>query len=40
MAGSYTLGIVKPDAVQNGRMGLILAHLEQRYALLPVTAAG
>ncbi|MEK6597335.1 MAG: nucleoside-diphosphate kinase [Gemmatimonadota bacterium] len=29
MAGSYTLGIVKPDAVQNGRMGLILAHLEQ-----------
>lgn len=29
MAGSFTLGIVKPDAVQNGRMGQILAHVEK-----------
>ena len=28
MAGNYTLGIVKPDAVQNGKLGAILAHLE------------
>ena len=28
MAGSYTLGIVKPDAVAGGKLGLILAHLE------------
>lgn len=29
MAGQYTLGIVKPDAVQNGRIGAIMAHIEQ-----------
>lgn len=29
MAGHYTLGIVKPDGVASGRMGLILAHIER-----------
>lgn len=29
MAGNVTLGIVKPDAIQNGRLGAILAHIEQ-----------
>jgi len=29
MAGKYTLGIVKPDAVANGTMGAILAHIEK-----------
>ena len=29
MAGHYTLGIVKPDAVENGRIGAIMAHIEQ-----------
>lgn len=29
MAGNYTLGIVKPDGVASGRMGLIIAHLER-----------
>lgn len=29
MAGRLTLGIVKPDAVQNNKTGAILAHLEQ-----------
>lgn len=28
MAGKFTLGIVKPDAVGNGTMGAILAHIE------------
>ena len=28
MAGNYTLGIVKPDGVASGRMGLIIAHIE------------
>jgi nucleoside-diphosphate kinase len=27
--GTITLGIVKPDAVQGGKMGAILAHIEQ-----------
>ncbi len=29
MAGRYTLGIVKPDAVAKGNTGNIIAHLEQ-----------
>ena len=29
MAGSQTLGIVKPDAVAGGKLGAILAHLER-----------
>jgi len=29
MAGSVTLGIVKPDAVSNGTMGAIVAHIEK-----------
>jgi nucleoside-diphosphate kinase len=29
MAGSITLGIVKPDAVANGHLGAILAQLER-----------
>lgn len=29
MTGRITLGIVKPDAVANGRLGAILAHLER-----------
>jgi nucleoside-diphosphate kinase len=29
MAGRMTLGIVKPDAVASGKMGLILAHLQK-----------
>lgn len=29
MAGRQTLGIVKPDAVANGHLGSILAHLQQ-----------
>lgn len=29
MAGKFTLGIVKPDAVANGAMGAILAHIER-----------
>jgi len=29
MAGRITLGIVKPDAVANGHLGAILAHLER-----------
>jgi nucleoside-diphosphate kinase len=29
MAGNFTLGIVKPDGVASGKMGLILAHLER-----------
>ncbi len=29
MAGSLTLGIVKPDAVAGGKTGKIVAHLEQ-----------
>lgn len=29
MAGHHTLGIVKPDGVASGKMGLILAHIEQ-----------
>ncbi|HEX9892628.1 MAG TPA: nucleoside-diphosphate kinase [Gemmatimonadales bacterium] len=28
MGGRFTLGIVKPDAVETGKMGSILAHLE------------
>ena len=34
MAGRITLGIVKPDAVANGHLGAILAHLERdRYRI-------
>lgn len=34
MTGRITLGIVKPDAVANGRLGAILAHLEREgYAI-------
>ena len=29
MAGRFTLGIVKPDAVAGGKLGAILAHLER-----------
>jgi len=29
MAGRLTLGIIKPDAVERGKMGAILAHLER-----------
>jgi len=29
MAGIQTLGIIKPDAVAGGKLGLILAHLER-----------
>ena len=29
MAGNLTLGIVKPDAVEGGKLGAILAHLEK-----------
>lgn len=28
MAGNYTLGIVKPDGVQAGNLGRIVAHIE------------
>jgi nucleoside-diphosphate kinase len=30
MAGRFTLGIVKPDAVAKGNLGNIIAHLERR----------
>ena len=30
MAGSYTLTIVKPDAMAGGKAGKIIAHLEQQ----------
>jgi nucleoside-diphosphate kinase len=30
MAGRFTLGIIKPDAVERGNMGAILAHLERQ----------
>ncbi len=29
MAGRRTLGIVKPDGIVNGKLGLILAHVER-----------
>lgn len=29
MAGRFTLGIVKPDAVERGKLGLVLAHIER-----------
>lgn len=29
MAGSLTLGIVKPDAIETGKTGRILAHLQE-----------
>jgi nucleoside-diphosphate kinase len=29
MAGRFTLGIVKPDAVEKGKLGAILAHIER-----------
>ncbi len=29
MAGNQTLAIVKPDAVSTGKLGLIIAHIEQ-----------
>ncbi len=29
MAGTITLGIVKPDAVETGKSGLIIAHLQK-----------
>ena len=29
MAGTLTLGIIKPDAVETGRTGAILAHLQK-----------
>lgn len=29
MAGDITLGIVKPDAVETGKTGLIIAHLQK-----------
>ena len=29
MAGNITLGIVKPDAVETGKSGLIIAHLQK-----------
>lgn len=29
MVGQQTLGIVKPDAVASGKLGLVLAHLER-----------
>ena len=29
MAGNRTLAIIKPDAVANGKIGAIVAHLEQ-----------
>ncbi len=29
MAGLHTLGIVKPDGVASGKMGLIIAHIER-----------
>ena len=29
MAGNITLGIVKPDAVETGKTGLIIAHLQK-----------
>ena len=29
MAGTQTLGIIKPDAVGSGKLGAILAHLER-----------
>lgn len=29
MAGNQTLAIVKPDAVARGKLGLVIAHLEQ-----------
>ena len=29
MAGKITLGIVKPDAVETGKTGLIIAHLQK-----------
>jgi nucleoside-diphosphate kinase len=28
MAGNQTLAIIKPDAVQNGKLGAIVAHIE------------
>ena len=29
MAGNITLGIVKPDAIETGKTGLIIAHLQK-----------
>lgn len=29
MAGTYTLAIIKPDAIASGKAGLILAHLQK-----------
>jgi hypothetical protein len=29
MAGNQTLAIVKPDAVERGKLGAIIAHLER-----------
>jgi Nucleoside diphosphate kinase len=29
VAGNITLGIVKPDAVETGKTGLIIAHLQK-----------
>ena len=34
MAGNITLGIVKPDAVETGKTGLIIAHLQKEGFIL------
>ncbi len=34
---SYTLGIVKPDAVETGKTGLIIAHLQREGFVLRAT---
>ena len=34
MAGNITLGIVKPDAVETGKTGLIIAHLQKERFIL------
>ena len=40
VAGSLTLGIVKPDAVASGKTGAIVAHLEQAGFTRPRRPAG
>lgn len=34
MAGTFTLAIIKPDAVASGKAGLVLAHLQKEGFLL------
>jgi len=37
VATTYTLGMIKPDAIESGKAGLILAHLQQEGFVLRAT---